>query len=112
MNWTETAKTSIGWMIVNLHNVSNLREWKNNKQNVYIGRRKGVFEESKWANPHRITQTTSRDQAVLLFEQDFRGNSTLLKDITQLRGNTLGCWCKPKQCHFIEKILEEITSGK
>ena len=101
-------------MLVNLKNISDLRKWKRDKQNVYIGRETAVFEESKWANPYKISQTSSREQVLLLFEQYIRGNSVLLEEIVHLRGKNLGCWCSPKLCHgnIIEQILQEITSGE
>ena len=89
-----------------------MHNWKGNDNNVYIGRKTAGFEESKWANPYRISKTVSRERAVLQFEQYIRGNSALLNDIIELKGKNLGCWCSPDLCHgnILLKIIQETTS--
>ena len=95
-------------MLVNLHK-TDVREWIKNPNNIYIGRKTKLLEESKWHNPFRFTNENSRRIAVNKFERDIRSNTDLLKDIQQLRGKTLGCWCKPKACHgnVILKLIQE-----
>ena len=99
-------------MLVNLKKVANVQDWKKDNDNVYIGRKTVEFQESKWANPYRISKTNSREQVVLRFEEYIRSNSLLLKDLNQLKGKTLGCWCSPQLCHgeVLQKLLQEITS--
>jgi hypothetical protein len=57
---------------------------------VYIGK------SSKWANP--FTKGTRRE----LVEQ-YRAwvvqQPDLMAALPELKGKTLGCWCKPKPCH-------------
>ena len=98
-------------MIVNLNKVADKQQWKSNDANVYIGRKTDDFEESKWANPYPLTHPNKRKKVVAQFEQYIRNSSTLLKDITELKGKNLGCWCSPKLCHgnIVQKILQEIT---
>lgn len=81
---------------------------------VYIGR------PSKWGNPytHKKDSTTlakfvvsSREEAIESYriwitEGDGRH---LLKDLGELKGKTLGCFCAPKQCHG--DILINLTSN-
>ena len=100
-------------MLVNLYEVADIQQWKANKANVYIGRRTVDFEESKWGNPYHVTRKCSNEKAVAKYERYIRRNSVLLKDITELAGKTLGCWCCPLACHgnVLLKILQEITSG-
>lgn len=68
---------------------------------VYIGRGRG----SKWCNPFRIGdphpetgEPIRRGEAIPLFkEYAVRGAGRhLLKDLGELDGQTLGCWCAPK----------------
>ena len=68
---------------------------------VYIGR------HSKWGNPFKIGQVyknlrLTRDQVIdchtdWLLYSDI--GKELLKDIGELRGKNLLCFCKPLSCH-------------
>jgi hypothetical protein len=67
---------------------------------VYIGR------PSKWGNPYSHLEGTlaeykvnSRQEAVEKYEEYILGNKELLDSLHELKGLTLGCWCKPKKCH-------------
>ena len=101
-------------MLVNLYTVADVEKWKTIENNVYIGRKTASFAESKWANPHRISRSINREQAVSKFLQDILGKKELLLDLHELKGANLGCWCVPKLCHghILLKLLDEITSGK
>ena len=66
---------------------------------VYIGR------PSKWGNPfsHQAGtlakfKVSSRDEAVAKFEEYLLA-SDLMKDLHELKGKVLGCWCAPLSCH-------------
>lgn len=82
------------------------------KYDVYIGR------PSKWGNPYShkpsaIAGTVivaSREVAIERFERMVRADPDLVAQIKQeLKGKTLGCWCKPLACHgdVLAKIAEE-----
>jgi len=69
---------------------------------VYIGR------PSKWGNPFSHLPNSiakykveTRDEAVAKFEEWItKGEGQhLLKDLHELKGKVLGCWCKPQSCH-------------
>ncbi len=70
---------------------------------VYIGR------PSKWGNPfthlHSNTlarfKVASRLEAVTAYKAWITegDGQYLLKDLHELKGKTLGCWCKPLACH-------------
>jgi len=67
---------------------------------VYIGR------GSKWGNPYSHKEGTlakyvvgSREEAIAKFEEYLLANENLMEKIGELRGKTLGCFCKPKSCH-------------
>jgi hypothetical protein len=66
---------------------------------VYIGR-PGRGQEGKWGNPfssykNGITVKESIDK----FEEYLLNNIELMTDIHELKGKTLGCFCKPGPCH-------------
>lgn len=70
------------------------------KYDVYIGR------GSKWGNPftHKPEGTKAQyvvesRQAAIEAYREYLLNSPLLKDIQELKGKTLGCFCKPQACH-------------
>ena len=85
-------------MLVNLSRVD-VEKWIKKQENVYIGRRTGLLSASKWANPFAISSVNSRERVLELYEQYIRHNPVLLKDIHELKGKNLGCWCCPKACH-------------
>lgn len=67
---------------------------------VYIGR------PSKWGNPYSHKANTvaqyrvkSRQEAVKKYEMHLLNSPELLRDLHELRGKVLGCWCKPLACH-------------
>ena len=94
--------------VVNLRNV-NIHEWTRNPNNIYIGRKTKFLERSKWANPFRISSRNSRVEVVGRFEQYLRKNRQLCKDIYQLIGKNLGCWCWPRLCHgnVLKQLVQE-----
>lgn len=72
---------------------------------VYIGR------PGKWGNPFKITATRDRDEVIRLFEVYLNSHPTLKKDLEELRGQRLGCWCSPEACHgdVLVKYLEKLA---
>lgn len=63
------------------------------KYDIYIGR------PSKWGNPFEIDKDGSREEVIEKYKQWFFQQNDLLSQIKELKGKTLGCWCKPKPCH-------------
>ena len=76
---------------------------KKDPYDVYIGR------PSKWGNPFTHLEDStqakfkveSRKEAIDAFKEWItKGEGQyLLKDLGELKGKTLGCWCKPQACH-------------
>ena len=70
---------------------------------VYIGRKVTLggwnLHQSKWANPFKIKECGSAENAVRKYEDFIRKQPRLLQDLYELEGKTLGCWCKPEPCH-------------
>lgn len=73
------------------------------KDAVYIGR------PSKWGNPythhqrgtHANFRVATREEAVERYRWWITkgGGSYLLKDLHELEGKDLVCWCRPAACH-------------
>lgn len=58
---------------------------------VYIGR------GSKWGNPFMVGRDGSREYCIWLYERYLR--VMLHKDVGELRGKDLVCFCAPEPCH-------------
>lgn len=78
---------------------------KKEQYDVYIGR------PSKWGNPFTMPENT-RDEAVDKYEQWILNNPELLKDLPELTGKILGCYCSPKRCHgdVLLKLANSLTN--
>lgn len=85
---------------------------KKQRYDIYIGR------GSKWGNPFSHKHGTkakyvvgSREEAISAYrEWILNGDGRhLLKDLHELKGKVLGCWCKPLACHG--DVLEELTNS-
>lgn len=73
---------------------------KDRQDTLYIGRNLCMggwkLKKSKWHNPYPVKQY-GLEESLRLFEIHLREN--LLQDIHELKGQVLGCWCKPNDCH-------------
>lgn len=87
---------------------------KEDECQVYIGR------PSKWGNPYSHLPDTlakykvkTRSQAIKAYKQWItQGEGKhLLNDLHELKDMTLGCWCKPKQCHgdILIQLINELN---
>lgn len=94
---------------------------------VYIGRgmlHRGL-EGSPFHNPFRLTDYPLKDpvdqrfKCLVAFAQYFYSKideePEFLRQVLNLRGKVLGCWCKPKACHgdiiahFVDEIAKEVV---
>lgn len=66
---------------------------KKESYDIYIGR------PSKWGNPFQIGKDGTREEVIEKFRNWILIQPNLLKDLHEIKGKTLGCWCKPKSCH-------------
>ncbi len=87
------------------------QDWSNNSNHIYIGRCmnhyvKGTYA-SKWANPFSVKKY-GRDGCLKMYEEYIK-KSNLYNQLNELKGKTLGCWCKPFECHgdVLCKLLSE-----
>jgi hypothetical protein len=100
----------------------NLKEWMEDPNNVYIGRKGIVFVEGQrfpktdsiWANPFRINEGvkgSSREDVIEKYKRYIIEKIENGKvDLEILRGKILGCWCKPDNCHG-DILIELLTYG-
>ena len=70
---------------------------------VYIGRPvpSKRIRGSKWANPYPLRRNGTRKegaQVIAKYERHLY-DSGLVKDVHELRGRDLVCWCAPEPCH-------------
>lgn len=84
---------------------------KKEKYDVYIGR------PSKWGNPYSHKEGTlakykvnTREEAIQKYREYILNNQDLLKDLHELKGKILGCWCKPLSCHgdVLAELVEKL----
>ena len=96
----------------------NLKEFCEDPDNLYIGRRGIVFvnkerypkQDSKWCNPFKVTKKQDRETCCS-FYMDYIIEKIIddpvKYDINELRNKRLGCWCCPLECHgdYLIKII-------
>lgn len=101
----------------------NLRDWMQDSQHVYVGRRGIVFvdgerfpkSDSIWANPYKITATQDRTAVLTAYETYIRDRLSkepeLCEKLKALKGKTLGCWCAPEACHadILLRLIQEYS---
>ena len=81
---------------------------------VYIGRNCFMggwkLKKSYWANPFTAKECGSNEAAAAKFETWVRGQPEMMARVPELRGKTLGCWCKPSACHgdVLVKLVAEL----
>lgn len=66
---------------------------KREAHDVYIGR------PSKWGNPFVIGRDGTRAQVIAMYLHWLQQQPHLMASLHELKGKTLGCWCKPHACH-------------
>ena len=99
---------------------NNLKEWMENPNHEYIGRRGVVFidkerfpkKASQWANPFTVKKE-GRDKCLEMYEYWVREKIERegKDEIKKLKNKVLGCWCCPEKCHgdILVKIINEIN---
>jgi Domain of unknown function (DUF4326) len=107
----------------------NLREWIEDPDNVYIGRKGFVMIDRKrffykgsiWANPFKLSseiKDTNIENVIDKYRKYILEKLTLgiikYEELEELRGKNIGCWCKDKgedaQCHG--DVLVEILKNR
>jgi hypothetical protein len=75
---------------------------KSSEYDIYIGR------PSKWGNPFIIGRDGNRDEVITKYREFILHQPHLLRDLHELRGKVLGCWCSPHPCHG--DVLAELAN--
>ena len=101
----------------------NLKEWMDDPNNEYIGRRGVIFVDrkrfpkasSKWANPYKLAPGKTGDQVMEEYENYIRNKiieENLIEELLDLENKNLGCWCAPNRCHgdVLVKLIEEFKN--
>jgi len=90
-------------------------DWNSRPNHLYIGRNMSFYvpgtHSSKWRNIFPLKKYTL-EESLALYEAHVREN--LWDDLDELRGMSLGCWCKPNPCHgdvLIRLYREKQRSG-
>lgn len=99
----------------------NLQEWMEDKNNVYIGRAGVVFinkqrfpkQSSNFSNPFKLNKDGTRDEVIEKYEKyiikKLEEDNLLQKELLEMKGKNLGCWCAPEHCHgnILLKLIEK-----
>lgn len=78
---------------------------------IYIGRACYGHNASPFANKFKIGWDGTRSQVLAKYRKWILGRPDLIALLPDLKGKTLGCWCKPKPCHgdILVELLETFT---
>lgn len=96
---TEKYIKSFGEEQIQLVNLKERDDWS-----VYIGRKNSYYDlsESTFSNPYTLDEY-GREEAVRLYElwlfKQLLQSEEFFDEFTELRGETLACWCLPESCH-------------
>lgn len=69
---------------------------------IYIGRynHSKNLPQSKWHNPFKLKDYDfDRNKVIELYREYIMNSPELLKDLPELKGKVLCCWCTPMRCH-------------
>ena len=82
---------------------------------VYTGNRirfhPRKYLQTKWGNPYaKYLKKYGRNKVIRMYKKYIMDKPELLKLIPlELKGKTLGCWCKPLPCHG--DVLAELADA-
>ncbi len=68
-----------------------------------------IDRTTKWGNPFRIGKDGTREEVLIRYKEYIRHAHNLIAALPELKGKTLGCWCKPQPCHgdVLAELAEE-----
>jgi len=73
--------------------VWNVKDKKRPVDAIFIGR------DSKWGNPFHVGRDGTRYEVIAKYEKWLWSQPSLLRDVGELKGKDLVCFCAPKACH-------------
>ena len=72
---------------------------------IYVGR------PSKWGNPYIIGRDGTREEVIVKYHNRLMTSEwKLRKELPELKGRDLVCWCAPLPCHA-DVLLELANKG-
>jgi hypothetical protein len=93
-------------------NYRDLEHWLEDPNHIYVGRNMSFYVKgataSKWQNTFSAKKY-GRDKCVEMYRDNLLKNQELMNSLHELKGKTLGCWCKPERCHG--DVLVELVSN-
>ena len=98
--------------------VVNLKHYVGIVKPEYIGKqysdKKGTWKESVFANPFLVGKDGNREQCLKKYEKHVRSSPEIWRELPNLKGKVLGCWCHPKPCHgdILIKLIRESEQKK
>ena len=69
-----------------------------------------IDRQSEWGNPYLMPDDGDRAEVCAWYAEYFSHKRSLHAKLGDLRGQVLGCWCYPQQCHG-HVILDALTHG-
>lgn len=78
---------------------------------LYIGRANATYglAQSKWHNPFKLEREQDRAIVLARYRIWLLNQPALMRDLHELRGLRLACWCSPKACHG--DVLAELANS-
>ena len=94
-------------------NITGMPKWGQAKDEIYIGRATRQRKGSKWAN-HFPVEKYGREESIRMYREWIQTQPELMNSLHELKGKTLGCWCKPLACHgdVLVELVERETRKK
>jgi hypothetical protein len=109
--------------MTNNNNNNNIKvvDWRKEPFDIYIGRysrsvrlntqQRCSSKPYKWGNPFVEGKDGTREEVIIKYRKWLLSNPELLKQLPELCGKKLGCWCKPLPCHGdVLKDLAELSN--
>jgi hypothetical protein len=94
-----------GTVVANLKTDTNLIAWAKK-----AGKFVRICRPTKWGNPFVIGRDGDRDKVLKQFKAYLKQEAMLRKEVTNLKGKVLGCWCYPEPCHG-DQLIRLIEAG-
>ena len=100
--------------VVNIRSLTG--SWKLESKYVYIGRT-GKGMDGYFGNPFELKSEKDREEVywkyVEWLKSRVRNDSEFRRNVKNLSGKTLVCFCKPKRCHGDAlKVMADHLAGK
>lgn len=69
-----------------------------------------ICRPSKWGNPFYIGADGTRAQVIARYRAYITTRPDMMKQLHELKGKRLGCYCKPLPCHG--DVLTELADNE